>query len=61
MEYASWNRVFQIKDALALGVPISSVQKITRVDRWFLEQISDLVKQKRKSDDIASTIFLRYC
>ena len=36
MEYASWNRVFQVKDALALGVPISSVQKITRIDRWFL-------------------------
>jgi carbamoyl-phosphate synthase large subunit len=44
MEYASWNRVFQVKDALALGVPISSVQKITRIDRWFLEQIADLVK-----------------
>ena len=44
MEYASWNRVFQIKDELALGVHISSVQKITRVDRWFLEQIADLVK-----------------
>ena len=44
MEYASCNRVFQVKDALALGVPISSVQKITRIDRWFLEQIADLVK-----------------
>ncbi len=44
LEYASWNRVFQVKDALALGVPISSVQKITKIDRWFLEQISDLVK-----------------
>ncbi len=44
MEHASWNRVFQVKDALALGVPISSVQKITRIDRWFLEQIADLVK-----------------
>ncbi len=44
LEHASWNRIFQIKDALSLGVPISSVQKITRIDRWFLEQIADLVK-----------------
>ncbi len=44
LEYASWNRIFQVKDALALGVPISSVQKITKIDRWFLEQINDLVK-----------------
>jgi carbamoyl-phosphate synthase large subunit len=44
LEHASWNRIFQIKDALSLGVPISSVQKMTRIDRWFLEQIADLVK-----------------
>lgn len=44
MEKASWNRIFQIKDALSLGLPISSVQKITKIDRWFLEQIADLVK-----------------
>ena len=44
LEHASWNRIFQIKDSLSLGVPISSVQKITRIDRWFLEQIADLVK-----------------
>ena len=44
LEHASWNRIFQLKDALSLGVPISSVQKLTRIDRWFLEQIADLVK-----------------
>ncbi len=44
LEHASWNRIFQLKDALSLGVPISSVQKMTRIDRWFLEQIADLVK-----------------
>ena len=48
LEYASWNRIFQVKDALALGVPISSVQKITKIDRWFLEQINDLVKTENE-------------
>lgn len=27
-----------------MGVPVTSVQKITRIDRWFLLQIQDLVK-----------------
>jgi carbamoyl-phosphate synthase large subunit len=44
LENPSWDRIFLIKDALSLGVPISSVEKITRIDRWFLTQIQDLVK-----------------
>ncbi len=44
LEHASWDRIFHVKDALALGVPVTSVQKITRIDRWFLMQIQDLVK-----------------
>jgi carbamoyl-phosphate synthase large subunit len=61
LEYASWNRIFQVKDALALGVPISSVQKITKIDRWFLEQINDLVKTENEirrynPDNIAKSL-----
>ena len=48
MENPSWDRLFQVKDALALGVPISSVQKMTQIDRWFLEQIADLVKTENE-------------
>jgi carbamoyl-phosphate synthase large subunit len=44
LENPSWDRLFYIKDALALGVPITTVQKITLIDRWFLTQIQDLVK-----------------
>jgi len=39
----SWDRIFAIKDALSLGVPISSIEKITRISRWFLNQISNMV------------------
>ncbi|MFA9212632.1 MAG: carbamoyl-phosphate synthase large subunit [Candidatus Methylacidiphilales bacterium] len=39
----SWDRIFAVKDALSLGVPISSVEKMTRISRWFLNQISDMV------------------
>lgn len=44
LEFPSWDRLFHIKDALAMGVPVTSIQKITRIDRWFLLQIQDLVK-----------------
>jgi carbamoyl-phosphate synthase large subunit len=40
----SWDRLFAVKDALSLGMPISSVEKITRIDRWFLTQINDMVR-----------------
>jgi len=44
----SWDRVFHIRDAMALGVPITSIQKITKIDRWFLEQIYELVKMDKE-------------
>lgn len=40
----SWDRMFAVKDALSLGMPISSLEKITRIDRWFLNQINDMVR-----------------
>jgi carbamoyl-phosphate synthase large subunit len=43
LENASWDRLFHVYDALALGVPVKSVQKATRIDRWFLKQIQHLV------------------
>lgn len=44
LENPSWDRLFYIKEALALGVPITTVQKVTLIDRWFLLQIQELVK-----------------
>jgi carbamoyl-phosphate synthase large subunit len=44
----SWDRIFHIKDAISMGVPITSIQQLTQIDRWFLEQIYDLVKTERK-------------
>ncbi|MHB1276909.1 MAG: carbamoyl-phosphate synthase large subunit [Bacteroidia bacterium] len=48
LEFASWDRLFHIKDALAMGVPVTSIQKITHIDRWFLLQIQDLVKTENE-------------
>lgn len=43
LEHPSWNRLFHIYDALKLGIPVKTVQKLTRIDAWFLRQIEELV------------------
>ena len=48
LENPSWDRIFHIRDAMALGVPITSVQKITKIDRWYLEEIKDLVNTEKE-------------
>ena len=39
----SWNRLFHIYDALKLGLPFNTIQQITKIDKWFLNQIEELV------------------
>ncbi len=48
LEHPSWNRVFHIYDALKLGIPLKTVQKLTRIDRWFLKQIEELVEMEKE-------------
>jgi carbamoyl-phosphate synthase large subunit len=43
LEHPSWDRLFHVRDAISLGVPITSIQKATKIDRWFLMQINELV------------------
>lgn len=42
LEHPSWDRIFAIKDAMRMGVPIESIRKATKIDRWFLNQIQEL-------------------
>jgi carbamoyl-phosphate synthase large subunit len=48
IKVASWDRIFRIYDALKLGVPLKTIQDITRIDPWYLHQIMDLVETERK-------------
>jgi carbamoyl-phosphate synthase large subunit len=43
LEKPSWNRLFHIYDSLKLGISMKTVQKLTRIDRWFLNQIEELI------------------
>jgi carbamoyl-phosphate synthase large subunit len=39
----SWNRLFHIYDALKLGIPFKTIENLTKIDKWFLHQINELV------------------
>ncbi len=44
LEVPSDDRIYRVKDALRLGVPVNTIFKLTKIDRWYLEQIKRLVK-----------------
>ncbi|MBL4657196.1 MAG: carbamoyl-phosphate synthase large subunit, partial [Flavobacteriales bacterium] len=43
LEHPSWNRLFHLYDAMKLGIPRNTIQKITRIDKWFLHQIEEMI------------------
>jgi carbamoyl-phosphate synthase large subunit len=43
LENPSWNRLFHIYDAFKLGIPFKTIQNKTKIDKWFLQQIEDLI------------------
>ncbi len=43
LESPSWDRLFHIYDAMKLGIPFKTIQEKTKIDKWFLRQIEELV------------------
>ena len=39
----TWDRIFRIKEAIRLGVPINKLFEMTKIDKWYLYQIQELV------------------
>lgn len=48
LEKPSWNRLFMIYDAMKLGISVKTIQKLTRIDMWFLQQIEELIALERE-------------
>ena len=48
LEKASDDRIYRVKDALRLGIPSKSVQKLTGIDPWFIGEIKRLVKYEEQ-------------
>ena len=42
LTHASWDRVFVLYDAIQLGIPLSRIHEITKIDLWFLRQFEQL-------------------
>ncbi|MGZ3865562.1 MAG: carbamoyl-phosphate synthase large subunit [Bacteroidia bacterium] len=43
LERPSWNRLFMIYDAMKMGISIKTIQKLTKIDMWFLQQIEEMI------------------
>jgi len=48
LENPSWDRIFKIKDAMELGVPLHTIHKLTRIDDWYLTQIQEMVQFEKE-------------
>jgi carbamoyl-phosphate synthase large subunit len=63
LEHVSDDRIYRVRDAIRLGIPGKSVQKMTGIDPWFINQIKDLVKLEDRllkynvADDIPTDFF----
>lgn len=48
LAHPSWNRLFHIHDAIKIGIPLKTIHNLTRIDKWFLKQIEELVEVERE-------------
>ncbi|MDG1573483.1 carbamoyl-phosphate synthase large subunit [Robiginitalea sp. M366] len=48
LTHASWDRVFVIYDAIQLGIPLSRIHEITKIDMWFLKQYEELYQLEKE-------------
>ena len=44
----SWNRLFHIYDAMKLGISMKTILNLTKIDKWFLEQIWELIEVEKE-------------
>ncbi|RTZ06103.1 carbamoyl-phosphate synthase large subunit [Flavobacterium sp. GSP27] len=49
LTFASWDRVFVIYDAIAMGIPLSRIHEITKIDMWFLKQYEELYTLEKEA------------
>jgi carbamoyl-phosphate synthase large subunit len=48
LTHASWDRVFVIYDAIQMGIPLSRIHEITKIDMWFLKQYEELYSLEKE-------------
>ena len=53
LTHASWDRVFVIYDAIQIGIPLSTIHEITKIDMWFLKQYEELFHLEKKISEFS--------
>jgi carbamoyl-phosphate synthase large subunit len=48
LTHASWDRVFVIYDAIQMGIPLSRIHDITKIDMWFLRQYEEMFQLQKE-------------
>ena len=48
LQNASWDRVFAIYDAIQMGIPLTKIHDITKIDMWFLRQYEELFQLEKE-------------
>jgi len=51
----TWNRLFHIYDAFKMGISFKTIQQLTKIDKWFLNQIEDLVRVEKEIEKYTLT------
>ncbi len=54
---ASWDRVFVIYDAVAMGIPLSRIHEITKIDMWFLRQYEELFQLQKEISKLYNSYY----
>ncbi len=48
LAHPSWDRLFHVYDAFKLGIPFKTIQKLSKIDAWFLDQIEELLNLEKE-------------
>src|SRR5678810_1294255 len=51
LAHPTWNRIFHIHDAISIGIPLKTIHNVTKIDKWFLEQIEELIEIEKKLEE----------
>ncbi|MFN3849381.1 MAG: carbamoyl-phosphate synthase large subunit [Spirosomataceae bacterium] len=59
----SWNRLFHVYDAFKAGLSFKTIQQLTKIDKWFLHQIEELILlekeiEKHKIENLPKELLL---
>ena len=48
LEHPTGDRLFRIYDAFKMGISLSTIEKLTKIDKWFLLQVEELIDIERE-------------